>query len=371
MENNLIDILPSIANSIMHEKNPQKSHLPLPNSKKVIIILVDGFGYHNLLEATAYTPFIRENLNNILQLKTVLPSTTSCALVSFSTSLPPGLTGVLGYKQLNPNTDEIINFLSGTNFENMPPLLEKDKQKYKTDFTQFKDFGIRSASVLETSFKNSFLTKLYCSGSDIFSGNRTRNRVNKSIELIKEYDLVYLYYSKIDRRGHGFGVYSDAWFDAVSEFDAYLQKIYREAEPDTLICFTADHGMINKDKNKQYDIAEHAALLDNIKCIGGEPRILYLYLNDLEKLDSTLSKWKEFFGDSVQILKRDEFVEYAYGNKINKKYLSSIGEIIAICKDQTTIIDSRIVHPNAKLMIGLHGSDSEIETSIPLFAIKK
>lgn len=357
--NNLQNILPDISSSI------------LKKSKKAIIILVDGFGYFNLLEAAAYTPFIRENLKNIKQFKTVIPSTTSCALVSFSTGASPGLTGILGYRQLNPKTGLLANFLADANIDGVPTFENSKSSKIQTVFSQKKKLGLSSASVQEAQFKKSYLTNLYCQGTDIVSGSRTRTRVNKAIELSKTYDLVYLYYSKIDRRGHGFGVYSERWFDAVSEFDAYLQKIYREAEPGTLIYFTADHGMINKDKNKQYDIAEHPALQENIKAIGGEPRFLYLYLENPDAIDSTLEKWKDFFGDDAQILKRDEFIKYAYQEKINKEFIPSIGEIVVICKGQATILDGRTKHPNAKLMIGLHGSDSEIETSIPLFAIEK
>ncbi|MDR3128554.1 MAG: alkaline phosphatase family protein [Bifidobacteriaceae bacterium] len=379
MTYSLLDILPAtigaLGKNIKINDGTYTSYLQqklkLPKINKAIIILCDGLGYYNLSKAIAYVPFLREHFEKCLLGKTILPSTTACALTSFAFSLPPGKTGIMGYKQLNPQTQKVINFLNATNLDKAPPFAYSKNQKYKTNFELAEEADCKTASIMEDSFKNSFLTNLYCKGSDIYATNNTQTKIDLSLQLIEKYNLVYLYYSNIDKMGHKHGVFSEYWYIALSELDLYLRKIYQKIPHNSLLLLTADHGMINKNPYTQYDIAKIPQLIDNIKAIGGEPRFIHLYLSNTSKLDKTLATWQNFWQDKVKIITKQQAINQKLLGSINPQYYSSIGDLIVICQSFTSILDSRIPKPNAKLMIGLHGSNSKEEQTIPIFPIIK
>ncbi|MDR3116266.1 MAG: alkaline phosphatase family protein [Bifidobacteriaceae bacterium] len=383
MVNRLLDIIPSAFRSLDVDYVSTAQKLNFPKAEKVILILCDGLGYYNLEKSLSYAPNLRKYFANCQAAQTVVPTTTSVALTSFAFSLPPSLTGILGYKQINPNTNKIINFLNEENLDYAPQFASvsklsnnenphnKNNLNYKTNFELANELGAKSATVAENNFRNSFLTNLYCHGSQIYSAKRTRLRINLSLELINEYDLVYLYYSKIDRIGHKYGVFTENWHKALAEFDLYIQRIYQNCPKKTLLLITADHGMINKNDHVQYDIAKHPQLISDIENIASEPRFGYLYLKKSSNIKKVKKDWQDFFGEQIKILEVNELIKQKIFSGIAPQYLSSIGDLTFICQNQTSIIDSRIIRPNAKNMIGLHGATTPWETTIPILPIFK
>lgn len=95
----------------------------------MVVALVDGLGYWNLNMRLGHAPYLRALMNdtaNQRPIATCMPSTTVAAMSTFGTGTCPGMTGMTGYTQLNPKTDEICQLIS---FKNAIPPLELQQQQ--------------------------------------------------------------------------------------------------------------------------------------------------------------------------------------------------------------------------------------------------
>ena len=116
-------VLPAISAALGHpiptaiHRDPLslQTVLGLPDARSAVIVLVDGLGYWNLNMRLGHAPYLRSLMNDSVNqrpIATCMPSTTVAAMASFGTGTCPGLTGMTGYTQLNPNNGEICQLIS-------------------------------------------------------------------------------------------------------------------------------------------------------------------------------------------------------------------------------------------------------------------
>ena len=111
---------------------------------------------------------------------TCMPSTTVAAMSTFGTGTCPGMTGMTGYTQLNPKTDEICQLIS---FKNAIPPLELQQQPTIFERLSAQDVRVTSSGLPKFAF--SALTQAALRGSDYISNDDPRKRIAAAAQAAK------------------------------------------------------------------------------------------------------------------------------------------------------------------------------------------
>ena len=89
-------------------------------ASSAIVFVVDGLGAHNLASRSGHARFLSQAGSKSDVARTVFPSTTASALTSLLTGVMPGEHGIVGYRALVPEADEVVNQLRGWDTDGLP-----------------------------------------------------------------------------------------------------------------------------------------------------------------------------------------------------------------------------------------------------------
>lgn len=381
--------------------------LGLPDAASAIVIVVDGLGFHNLEARIGHAPNLRAILENQLSsndpasILSCQPTTTTAALGVFGTGTCPGLTGMLGYTQLNPDKRRIAQMIQFSHA--LKPL---DLQRVPTLFERLSQKGTRVTSIGLEEFSRSPLTQADLRGTDYQAIDDPVERIRQAARLARRPGLTYLYFRAVDKAGHAFGWRSEEWAGALEEVDGLVGLLLRLAPRGTLVVLTADHGMVDMDPGQQVDIASDPVLRDGLWLVGGEPRARMLYTEatgealerrrqdrlarlraksprdpepgngKTEKEGARQSseqaarrmadRWRERLGESAIVLTKSEAIDRRLFGPVDPRVEPMIGDVVVLAAHRVTIVDSRTEKPGAMAMPGVHGSHTEMERRIPL-----
>ena len=134
---------------------------------------------------------------------------------------------------------------------------------------------------------------------------------------------------------------------------------------DTAVFITADHGMVDAPHALRIDLAHDAELAAGVRHVGGEFRSLQLYCEE-GAVPDVLATWRERVGERAWVLSREEAVAQGWFGPVAPHVLERIGDVIVPMRDNFAIVDSRTARPELLALLGLHGSLTPEEVSIPL-----
>ena len=339
--------------------------LGFPNAKSAVVVLVDGLGYWNLNMMLGYAPYLRSLMNepaNQRPISTCSPSTTTAALATFGTGTCPGMTGLAGYTQLNPQTGQISQLIQFRGA--LPP---EQLQTMPTVFAKLREQGARATSVGMTRFMASALTRAALRDSAYICNDNPTKRVSIAANTAREPGLTYLYMREIDKAGHAYGWHSDEWQVAFERVDMRLGMLHRQAPHDTLIVIVADQGMVSADQSEgaRIDIAEDPELMKGVRLVGGEPRATMLYAEDGVNPDDLAARWRSRLGERAWIRTKREAVDGGLLGSVRDDVMPMLGDVIVYAAGNNTIVDTRTQTDGATRMPGVHGSQTMLEMDIP------
>ncbi|MCS4484436.1 alkaline phosphatase family protein [Gleimia sp. 6138-11-ORH1] len=326
--------------------------------RAVCVVLIDGMGLEQILACRAHTPFLRKQETGLIAGHTVLPSTTATALTSFTTGEFPGKTNMLGWSiYTEDGIGNLINFQNirqaPKQWQPVPPLFAVAKEK----------FDIDSQVISHPRFANSGLTEAAFRGARFVGAETFADRIAAGIaHLQKGRGLAYLYWSELDHVGHERGWQSLEWANELEHVDANLRDLAAACPKDAAIILTADHGMIDVDPSQRIDLADYPTLSDSVKVIAGEGRCVQLYTQP-GQAEKVVQNWKEFFGDKVLISTDPATV---FRGRPTQRFTA---DALVFSLDRQVIVDSRIQPIGQVNLIGVHGSVTAPEVTIPMWRL--
>jgi hypothetical protein len=368
----LAGVLPAIVRSlgVLQAGPGDRGHqredlLELPAARRAVVVLIDGLGYDLLRQRSGHAPFLRGLLPAAYRLSAGFPSTTATSMGTFGTGLPPGSHGLVGYEVLMPGQDRLLNELS---WDNGPD--PRVWQPAQTVFERAVAGGVAVTRIGPGFFDGSGLTNAALRGGTFSAARSLDARVDSALEALRgsKRALVYLYWGELDKVGHVHGCQSWEWGDELELIDRCLARLATGVPPDTSVYFTADHGMVDAPHALRIDLAHDAELARDVRHVGGEPRSLQLYCEP-GAADDVLATWRERVGTRAWVLSRDEAVGHGLFGAVSEQVLPRIGEVIVAMRDNFAIVDSRTARPALLALLGLHGSLTPAEMSIPLLQV--
>lgn len=367
----LSSVLPAVSAAIGHpvptpiHPSPRKLQdaLGLPDVRSAVVVLVDGLGFWNLATRAGHVPYLRSLLNEPLNqrpLTTCLPSTTVAAMGVFGTGTCPGLTGMTGYTQLNPENGLISQMIQFRD-----AIDPRDLQRQPTVFEQLAAQDVRVTSCGLPRFRDSALTRAALRGSDYRSADHSRQRVMDTARAAREPGLTYLYIRDVDKVGHHRGWDTPEWIATLEGADSLLALLHRSLPKGTLVLIVADHGMVEADPHQRIDIAREPVLKDGVDLVGGEPRAVMLYAREGADPGAIAQRWRDRLGDLAQVMTKEEAIGAGLFGQVEDRVRPMIGDLLVLAHDRMTLVDSRIQIDAATRLPGVHGSSTILETQIP------
>ncbi|MFA5571662.1 MAG: alkaline phosphatase family protein [Crenarchaeota archaeon] len=383
---NIKNILPQIA-SIFGEGIPNYSTLSndcladLKGIKKVLLIIFDGLGYNRLLHhinnhRSTFTELAKQGV--LKPITTVFPSTTSSALTSIFSGLPPAQHQIIGYRMFSKKYGTIYNTLD------MKPVYEySSKIELAKDYAHsiklliplLEQRGIQISVITKSKIIGSGLSQIthqnimptpYILSSDMWT-HATAALENPSNQLS------ITYYSGVDSLAHKYGNYSkEVTFELTSiennlqEFISGLSKTVKE---ETLLIITADHGIADVKQSiylKDYpEIMQHL-LLPPV----GDGRATYLFCKSHKKAEFQKTFEKTMTG--FKLFPTEELVQKGvFGEPINREELKEKLGDFTVLSNSDKILDYPFFDDDRQYpQVGAHGGMSEEEMVIPILSAR-
>lgn len=357
----LTDVLPAAYAALGADipRPPLADQLGLDKPKSICIVLIDGMGHRLITQSSGHTPFLRSIRGDILEGRTVLPSTTAAAITSLSTSAQPGHTRMVGWSVKDGDDITVLLSFDGSS---QPPELWQPKMTFFERGNL--EWGIKSVRILTERFAHSGLTRAALRGAVQASAETWDERIDLALHHLRfGTPVVYLYWSELDHAGHGHGWRSSQWAEELERVDAGLARLARECPADSAVVVTADHGMVDTCADYRIDLADHPELTDGLQLIAGEGRSVHIHCESGRS--DLLDTWESFVGERGTIVRAGDLASVLGG----QAGADLVGDGLLMMHDNWVCVDSRVQSSGMVNLIGVHGSITDDEMAIPIIRI--
>lgn len=368
----LSDLLPSALAAI---RGRDDGVLDLPSQRAVIVLVVDGLGWHQLQRYAGLAPFLTAQPGT--QIDASFPTTTATSLASIGTGLPPGQHGLTGYTTALPDHDQPLNLLTwrvglrGGGWDARSSVLPEAFQPAQTAFERAAADGIRTVAVLHPDVLESGLTRAVLRGATRIPARGLRQTLEAAVEATRtaEDTLVYAHHGSIDTAGHVHGPGSGQWTSELTDLDRELEQVEERLPTDVTILVTADHGMVPVPAADTIELDEHVDLLQEVRVVAGEPRVRHLFVRDPEA-GELAAAWRDRLGGRAEVVTRDEAIAAGwFGPDVADRARRRIGDVVIAMIEGS--VPHRRVDPNKGRHFGQHGSLTPEEVAVPLIPVRR
>ncbi len=357
----LSDLLPSV---LAHLDVPgQQPTLALEPARRVVVLLVDGLGWHNLRAGAAVAPFLaglQESGGRVLD--SGFPSTTPIALTSLGTGVPPGSHGIAGLFLRRPGTDTLFDTLRPPKDIDLLAL-----QPLPTAFETAAAAGVAVTRVGPRAFARGGLTDIGLRGGAYTGADGFGERVAGTAAAAEAGDrsLVYLYVGDLDLTGHRYGWRSEVWRQELAHLARFAAQVAQALPPGTLLLITADHGMVDVAEADRVDVSVTPALADGVDLLGGDLRGVHVYTRP-GAADDVQAAWRTVLGTSAWVLSRDEAEAAGWFGPVADAVRPVLGDLVVAVREDVTVCDARTMPVEIRTLVGMHGSLTPAEQHLPL-----
>lgn len=334
----------------------------LKPARSVVLVVVDGLGAIQLRAHAGHARHLTSGMGKKDVAYSVFPTTTAAALTSTLTGMEPGEHGLVGYRVLDRDNDRLVNQLSGWESDGIDPLVW---QPAPTVFERAVAAGHGAFAVGFAGYAHSGFTRATLRGAAFVPAKAPAERVAVAYQLAADNpgSLVYCYLPEVDKAGHRYGVDSAEWIGALEEIDGALSV----AQPRQVgVLVTADHGMIDVPPHRHVVLGDGDSRFDGVRHIGGEPRMLHVYLESDADADAALRRWRAASEGDADVLSGAETIANGlFGARVTPDAVSRIGDLVVIARGNKAFYDGTADDQRAQGMIGQHGALSPEERQVP------
>lgn len=362
--------------------------------KKVILILIDSFGYNSWLRNSKDHPFFNlfDQKGRVSRLTSVFPATTSAAITSLNSGLTPQEHALFEMFMYLPERDRIIDTLRFRDFGDEEPDSLKSKGIHpevlfrgETIYEKLDLSGIRSFTI--NPYAGSVFSELIHKGSEAISFKDNPDLAVKLREraMEEEKSYIHVYLDSLDSTAHKYGPESEEYHRELSSISSLLEKVFlkqaNNIAGETLIIVTADHGQIRVAPGETIFLDEYKWLTDSLQenrekmpvFPAGSLRDLFLHIKP-EKLDEVNQLLSEGLKGRAKVFRVDEMVKMGvFGVGIpSQEFISRAGNLVVLPYQGSSIwYRNPGLEPHRSLGYrGHHGGLNEEEMFIP-FAVAK
>lgn len=334
--------------------------LELGPADRVVVVVVDGLGHHQLAAHAGLAPTLAAARRGILT--SVTPSTTPVALTSIGTGLSPGQHGLVGASFLLPETGELLWPL---NWRSEPSALVV--QPEPTWWERAARAGVEVAVVSPRAYAAGGLTAAALRGGAYIGADGPGERVAEIAAAVRRGSraLVYGYWEFVDRSAHMHGVDSPHYRAELRAADQFVAMLADALPAGSRVIVTSDHGVV--DCPEVVDLDTVTGLGDGVAVVAGEPRFRHVYTRPGAATD-VAATWAEALSGAAEIVERQDAIDAGWFGPVAPQVRDRIGDVLAVATG-----DVRLALPSrdagVSSLIGQHGSLTPEEMEVPLVVI--
>lgn len=331
-------------------------------ARSVVVVVVDGLGAIQLRGHAGHARHLTAGVGKKDIAYSVFPTTTAAALTSILTGVEPGTHGLVGYQVLDRERDRLVNQLSGWESDGIDPLVW---QPVPTVFERAVAADRAAFAVGIAAYARSGFTRATLRGATFVAAKTPAERVAVAYQLAADTpgSLVYCYLPEVDKAGHRHGVSSAEWIAALEAIDGALAPV---PPRQVGVLVTADHGMIDVPAHRHIVLDESDSRLAGVRHIGGEPRMLHVYLEPDADAAAAVDRWRTASEGDADVLSRAEAISGGvFGALVTPDAISRIGDLVVVARGNKAFYDGTADDQRARGMVGQHGAITPEERQVP------
>lgn len=346
----------SCTSNLVRGLRARASWLPsaVRDARSIVLFVIDGLGWSIIDGHREHMPVLTSFEGG--PITTVAPSTTTAALTSITTGLPPADHGVVGYRIAVGS--EVLNVLRWSLPWGRPaPRPEEFQPRLAFD-------GEPVPVVTRADFASTGFTSLHLRGAAFHGWHSASSIAAHCSKLVEHESFVYAYYGNADIVFHMHGLDDEFLIAELALVDRIVSDVAAALPDSVALVVTADHGHVQLE-----EWIEIPALDQFVATQAGEARFRYLHARGgaaNELLDATT----ELCGDKAWVLSREQLIDEGWlgprapSPEIRKR----IGDVVIAARDPVGFADP--ANPGETRLRSAHGSLTADEMLVPLLATR-
>lgn len=321
----------------------------LREARQVVLLVLDGLGWHQLQERVAIAPTLAAMEGG--PITSVAPTTTSAALTSISLGCAPGEHGVVGYKISLPGAG-VLNVLRWRTDDGEQSV---DPEKVQP----LTPFGGRAVPVVTKSFfAGTGFTTAHLRGARLVGWKQPSAIAVEVRRLLQAgEEIVYAYYDGVDHVAHDAGL-GELYDAELAWTDRLVAAIADVLPADAVLVVTADHGQVHIGDNTD-EVAPDLLAMTTHR--SGEARFLWLHAS--APVEEVAGRARQLYGDRAWVLTRDEVVDAGWFGPMSPGVAARLGDVAIVVHETFAFIDR--AEPQEARLVGRHGSLTAEEMLVP------
>jgi predicted AlkP superfamily pyrophosphatase or phosphodiesterase len=360
-------------------------------AKRVINLVIDGFGYNHFVKYHKRYPFFASlaEKGNIYPITSVFPTTTPAALTTIHTGLTPQEHGLPEWSVYFEEFDSIIATLPFNTWElpepdglaaqgGTPEMLYEGPTLY----TQLQEARVTSYIFIYEKYAGSTYSRSVHKGSTIVPFRDEHQLLELLLEKLSQEKgpaYFHIYWGAIDATAHEYGPDSEQHIKTIQSFgnslsEAFIDKLTPEQSDDVLFLMTADHGhvdikgedILNLNKYPQIDKNLMKSAAGKRILPTGSPHDVFLFI-DPPKIQEVVDFVNTEMAGQATAMTIEEAIKTGFFglNTPTQKFLRRIGNVI-ILPHSGYHVWYEFFPDIPYQQRGIHGGLSEDEMFVPL-----
>lgn len=309
---------------------------------KVVLFLIDGFGWEQFNDLAFERPFIRNLIEHgvLHKLATQFPSTTACNVTTVNTGLSVLQHGLYEWFYYEPKADDIIAPLlyAYAREQSVRDSLKKDPNVQPAEifpvgslYQQLSSHGVKSYAFQNDEYARSTFSDIVFNPATVGGFESTADglaALAKAIITETEKSFFYFYYDSIDSALHHYGPGSEQVKATFTQFLADLEEVFwraissarKDKTGKVAFILTADHGQTSIDPARtiylNLEFPEIGQYLrrnreGRVLAPAGSCRDMFLYVRE-ECLDDAFAMLREKLDGKAVVCRTDDLINGGY-----------------------------------------------------------
>ena len=363
----LSSVLPAVLDR--NTSVPRWLPAPLADAAQVLLLVVDGLGWRQMLALAAHVPSLMEGTGG--PITSVAPTTTATALTSITTGSTPAEHGIVGYRMAVPasppahglrragtaSAREVLDVLHWTtgagDARRRIPALQLQRR------VPFGGLGV--PVVTRSEFAMTGFSAAHLSGARLLGWRMPSSLVVESLRLLGEGEpFVYAYYDGLDKVAHEHGL-GEHYLSELRAIDGLVGDLAEGLPAGAVLLLTSDHGQVEVGAAAQLPEPELFAMLE---LISGEGRFRWLHAQP-GAADDLAKAAEEIYGEQAWVRTRQQIVEDGwFGGPLEHEVAQRLGDVALVAHQPVAFLDP--ADTGETRLAGRHGSLTEDEMLVPL-----